>query len=399
LELATEVDDERQQGVVLGQLGTLALLQKNYAEARRRYTEVLEMRQRSGELQGQAIYWHQLGMVAEVEKEWDEAARCYRESLAIEERLGNLQGAAQTANQLALVAKGAGRPAQAERWYLRAIEIDEQLGNPKEVAIDYSNLANLYLSQNRLEEAETYAHKAREIMETLDLSSEPWATYGILAQIAEQRGQTEEARRWRRKEQETFAAFPGNRAHLANFQQLITDVARAAQGEEKLKAQIRSAFPQLKQGNWQIVDAIEAIWAGERDWYGLTEGIDRNSALLVRMILEQVTGESPEGPPPQPSPATGEGVTIAQLLELVERAAGASTEPGRSGDQELGGQLFATFQQLSADPNAPAELRELAKVLVLVLIGERDPDLDALEAQSPELASAVRGLLGRLRHA
>jgi tetratricopeptide (TPR) repeat protein len=416
LELATEVDDERQQGVVLGQLGTLALRQKHYAEARRRYIEAIDTFRRMGEEQHQAIYLHQLGVVAEEQAQrvgaqqdashWDEAARCYRESLAIKERINDLAGAAGTANQLANVAVGAGRPAQAKRWYLRAIELGEELNYTGELGKWYSNLADLYLSQNRLDEAETYAHKAREIIETLDISAQPWINYSLLARIADAKGDDEEARRWRRKEQETFATFPGNRAHLANFQQLITDVARAAQGEEKLKAQIRSTFPQLKQGNWQIVDAIEAIWAGERDWYVLTEGIDSNSALLVRMILEQVTGESPgdQSPGSKPkgapsSPAEGQGISLGQLFELVERAAGASTEPGRSGEQELGQQLFATFQQLSADPNAPAELRELAKVLVLVLIGERDPDLDALEAQSSELASAVRGLLGRLRHA
>ncbi len=82
-------------------------------------------------------------------------------------------------------------------------------------------------------------------------------------------------------------------------------------------------------------------------------------------------------------------MTLPQLLELVERAVG-------SGDKELGQQLFGAFQQMAGDSNAPPELRALAKTLVLVLLGERSPDLSALQAASPELASAVRGMLGRV---
>ena len=47
-------------------------------------------------------------------------------------------------------------------------------------------------------------------------------------------------------------------------------------------------------------------------------------------------------------------------------------------------------------PNAPAEVRGLGGVLARVLVGDRSPKLDALP---PELASAVRGMLARLRDA
>ena len=78
-------------------------------------------------------------------------------------------------------------------------------------------------------------------------------------------------------------------------------------------------------------------------------------------------------------------ITLPQLLELVERAAG--------GDQELGGQLFGAFQQMAQDENP--EMSELGNVLLRVLVGEREPNLDSLP---DEVASAVRGLLGRLKN-
>ena len=62
------------------------------------------------------------------------------------------------------------------------------------------------------------------------------------------------------------------------------------------------------------------------------------------------------------------------------------------GDQQLGGQLFSAFQQMARqdDPTLSA----LGNALLRILIGDTHPNLDDLP---PELASAVRGLLGQLR--
>lgn len=49
---------------------------------------------------------------------------------------------------------------------------------------------------------------------------------------------------------------------------------------------------------------------------------------------------------------------------------------------------------MAGDPNAPPEVRALGRALTLILVGETNPSLDGLP---PELASAVRGLLARLR--
>ena len=93
-----------------------------------------------------------------------------------------------------------------------------------------------------------------------------------------------------------------------------------------------------------------------------------------------------EGEPDAEGEPEGQGLTLPQLLDLVERAA--------RGDRELGGQLFEAMRRLAGDPGQPPEMRALGKVLVSILVGERDPSLDALP---PELASAVRGMLARLR--
>src|SRR6266567_1907236 len=304
LKVAEQHGDTRQQAVVLIQLGSLALKQRDYVEARSRYREALGRSHELDEPHMEAVAWHQLGMVAQEQEEWTEAERCYRESLAIEERLGNAAGAAMTCNQLAIVAKNSGRPDEAEGWYKRALELDEQVqpGSPGE-ASTLNNLASLLVievragraAKTRLAEAKSYAERALTIRETLDASAPIWSTLSILANIADLEGQTEEARDYRRRARETFAAFDGNRYHIdRQHGQLIVAIAAAAKGDAKARAEVEARLPRLEEDGWKIAAATWRIWAGERDWHALVEGIDRNSALLVLRVLETIAQPAPE---------------------------------------------------------------------------------------------------------
>ncbi len=145
------------------------------------------------------------------------------------------------------------------------------------------------ISKSRLSEARGYAERALAIKETLDASSEIWTTLSILANIADLEGRTEEARNYRLRERETFAAFEGNRYHIyRQHGQLIAAIAAAAKGDEQARKAVEEALPEFEKRSWQIADATRRIWAGERDWHALAEGIDRNSALLVKRVLETI---------------------------------------------------------------------------------------------------------------
>ena len=310
LEIAKKQRESRPQAVALGQLGLLALMQKEYPKAQSRYTEALSISHTLNEPKVQAVIWHQLGLLAEDLKEWTEAERCYRESLAIEERLGNASGAAMTCSNLANVAISAGRPAEAEGWYKRALELFEQVqtNNPMRDKV-FNNLSKLLLSQvqagrspkSRLIEARSYAEQALAIIETLDASSEIWNTLGTLAGIADLEGRAEDARSYRRRERETFAAFAGNRYHIdRQHAQLIAAIAVAAKGDEQARKAIEEELPDYEVNGWHIADATKRIWAGERDWQALVEGLDNQDALLIKRVLETIEqpaeaqGKSPE---------------------------------------------------------------------------------------------------------
>ena len=283
----------------LGQLGTLALAQRNYAEARRRYTEALAAFQALGEPESEAVLWHQLGMVAEELRDWDEAERCYRESLRLSEAGNNLAYAASTTNQLGLVCKGAGRPAEAETWYRRALGAFHALGDRRYEATCANNLAGLLLDvealppadrpapfrdRDLLAEAEEYARRALEIKEAIgDPSLEIWKNYARMAQIAERRGCPEEVRRWRRREQESFAAFAGSSLQVQKWAEEMTVIAAACRGDEEARQaaiQIINRYRDSK--DWgNLVATFARMLDGERDRDVLLEGLDRIDAAIV----------------------------------------------------------------------------------------------------------------------
>jgi len=401
LGIMREIDDDRSVAAILRQLGTLARKQNKPLEARKRYIEAQRFFHQLGETLEEAKGWHLLGSMDLEGGDLESAERNYKEALSLYEAINDYPNRSMTLNQLAIVAKGAGRLDEAERWYMRAIEMDEQLGNPKEIAPDYNNLADLLLAQNRLDEAERYAHKAREIDETLDLSVEPWKDYYILAQIAAKRGKQDEARGWRRKEQETFAAFAGNSQVVEQFSDLINAVVRAANGDEQAKRFVEDQCLKMQAGsdNWKkTANAIRKLVVGERNTDLLTDDLYQQNALIIRRILGMLRGEVQTPPPPSPAtkPASQEreqsegegGVTLEQLFELVERAA--------KGDQEVGKQLFPAMEKMAHDPNSPPEIRKLGDVLLHILIGDLNVNVNGLPS---ELASAVRGLVGRVKNA
>ncbi len=96
--------------VIQGQLGTLALMQDDLAEARRRYREALDRFRAMGKEQSEAIATKQLGMVEQERTRLRESRRIiYRDALRIQEAIGDKAEAAKTCNQLAIVAVDAGR--------------------------------------------------------------------------------------------------------------------------------------------------------------------------------------------------------------------------------------------------------------------------------------------------
>jgi tetratricopeptide (TPR) repeat protein len=307
-EHALQIDEQlgnlRGPATSRGQLGYIALAQGDYAEAQQRYQEALTTFQRLGEPAMEAIVWHNLGLVAQEQQNWAEAERCYRESLVLKEQLGDLAGVARTCSHLGQIAAKTDRFEEAKGWYQSTLVLSGQTDiTGGDHAKHLSNLANLLVyevevghAQNasvQLVEAQRYIEQAMVIDERLN-NTDRWKRYSLLARIANQQGRAEVAKDYRRREREAYAAFAGNRFQINQQFGLHLPAFTAAQDNLEVRVQVEEILPQLEKNGWHISEALHRIWAGERDWHALVEGLDNGPALLILRVLETLDAPTDE---------------------------------------------------------------------------------------------------------
>jgi hypothetical protein len=207
----------------------------------------------------EAQAWNQLGRVAILQQRWDEAEHNYRRSLDILE-YSNLPVS-----------------------YLNGVVLDDLAGLLYRAQEPY----DLQTRENLLSEAQRYAERSLGIKDTLGSSSESWPTFDVLAHIADLQGRAQAARDYRRREREDYAAFEANGYRInERWVDLIMLIAAGAQGNDQARAAVENILPAVEEQGWQIANATHRIWAGERDWQALAEGLDRDTALLILRILE-----------------------------------------------------------------------------------------------------------------
>lgn len=299
LKVVKELRDQRSQGVTLGQLGTLAMLEGKLEEAADRWRAALALFQQLREPAVEAVAWHQLGMVFQKARQWDEAERHYRESARIKEENGNISGtngAATTWNQLAIVSRAAGKPDAAEMWYRKAI--DALRDAPASLADSVHNLANLLRTHpGRLSEAMQLAEEALAIKQTLEPgAAQIWTTYNLLAQIATQEAQATsdvrrqaelqaQAREHRRLGRQAQLNFPGTRHELRKHLPVIVGAIMAVQDRED-RQPLQEALSDMEQRGWtNLVDAVRRILNDERDADTLCLDLDAEDSMIVETIL------------------------------------------------------------------------------------------------------------------
>ncbi|CAK8711257.1 Tetratricopeptide repeat-containing protein [Candidatus Electronema halotolerans] len=214
LEIAEELGDTRAVAVSKGQLGTLAYMQDELAEAAERFKEALSLFQRINEPASEAVFWHQLGIVYQDAEQWEAAEQAYRQAARLKEEQGMLGGSVSAGNswdQLAQVCMFTGRKAEAEQWYDKALTVCRAADDRPGIARTLNNLANLLKDDPaRLDEARSLAEEGLAISEALDpAAAEIWKTYNTLARIADQQGDSSRAIAYRAKAERAFAPYSG----------------------------------------------------------------------------------------------------------------------------------------------------------------------------------------------
>uniref|UniRef100_UPI00405717C7 tetratricopeptide repeat protein n=1 Tax=Candidatus Electronema sp. TaxID=2698783 RepID=UPI00405717C7 len=287
LEIYEQLSDQRNKGVVLGQLGTLALMQSELAEAAERWQEALALWQSLNEPATESMAWHNLGIVRQKEEKWDAAEQAYREAAQLREEQGSLggsNGAGASWQQLAQVCIETGRLPEAEQWYRKALVAFQGAENWPGLALTLNNLAALLADDSaRLDEACHIAEEALAILETLDpAAAELWKTYELLAQIVSQQGESSQAAAYRTKSRQAYFAVPAWREQTQQHEELIAEVVQSGDAEAAL-ACYDEAWVNLKA-------AIRRILSGERDEAALCEPLVWEDAAIIRAILEGIAG-------------------------------------------------------------------------------------------------------------
>ena len=288
LEIAEELGDTRAMAVSTGQLGTLAYMQGELAEAAERYQEALSWFQSINDSAGEAIGWHQLGIVYQEAEQWEAANDAYRKAAQLKTELGLMagnNGAAGSWDQLAQVCKYTGRKAEAEQWFNMALAARRAADDRPGIARTLSNLAHLLANQPaRLDEARSLAEEGLAIDETLHpAAAEIWKSYELLANIASQQGESSQAAAYRAKSRQAYFAFPGWRRQLYQHEELIAAVIKGSGVEAALAPYDESAA--------NVKAAIQRILSGERDEATLSEPLNFMEAAIIRAILEGIGGQ------------------------------------------------------------------------------------------------------------
>jgi tetratricopeptide (TPR) repeat protein len=295
-----------------------------YADARHEYEVGLTSAKDVSDDRGQAVVLGQLGTLAMNQSDLNAARKLYLEALGLFKRMGEDQAEATVWHQLGMVAQKAREWDEAERCYKESVAIDENIDDFQGAARTCNQLATVAESVERPQEAERWYLWAIELFEK------------------------------------------------------VTDTQNLAKGLSNLA------------GLYLTQNRIDEANAYARRALAIKETLDLSSEpWATYSILAQIAekrGHKDEVREWRRKDQEGQGVTLSQLLELVERAAAG-------GDKELGGQLFTAFQQMSRAEDSTSSA--LGNVLLRVLVGEREPDLSKLP---DEVASAVRGLLSRLKN-
>lgn len=294
MEIAKEQGNTRGVAVSKAQLGTLAFLQGELAEAAERHKEAQVLFQSINEPVMEAVAWHQLGMIYQDAEHWEAAEQAYRKAAQLKHEqglLGGSNGAGSSWDQLAQVCKATGRMAEAEQWYGKALAARQAADDQPGMATTLNNLAALLANQPaRLDEARGLAEEGLAIFETLDpAAAQIWTIYELLARIANQQKESSQAAAYRAKGRQAYLAFPAWRQQVQRYKDLIEPVVQAAADAAVRKKLAQALYELTEVMGANLIAAIRRILSGQRDEAALCGPLDWQEAAVIRAILEGIT--------------------------------------------------------------------------------------------------------------
>ncbi|MFD7507236.1 BTAD domain-containing putative transcriptional regulator [Streptomyces sp. NPDC059850] len=158
LEGARRAGDTRGAGTMLRSLGTLAIYQRRYEEARERLLTALTHLERSDDTQGRAIVRRNLAVCARFFGDLAEAARYCEESLVLFRRSVDNSGLSHALGLLAQIEIEQGNPERGVELSNEAIEVSYEAGSLRSRTQNLYRLAEALIGAGRSAQAERICH-------------------------------------------------------------------------------------------------------------------------------------------------------------------------------------------------------------------------------------------------
>ncbi|WIM94429.1 BTAD domain-containing putative transcriptional regulator [Actinoplanes oblitus] len=175
-----EAGDQLGNAAVLYSVGALALVEKRFAEARRRLEESLRLFETLGEEHGQAMVNRQLGFLERMDGNLAEAARRYELVLPVVRRDGNPAAIAYVLHSIAQIELERGNPAAAKVILGQALEFSRQVGGRRIEAQALDRLGQVHLQAGEPDEAVViFGEALAATRESGDAIGEAYATLGL----------------------------------------------------------------------------------------------------------------------------------------------------------------------------------------------------------------------------
>ena len=294
---AEKLKDDRQVAVGKGQLATVRMYQKKYAEALAEYQGALAIFEKQDEPKSVATVWHQIGMVHQEAGDYESAEAAYRRSLEIETQNNNRAGQADSLDQLGLLYRNMNLAENAVTFHREAADIRYQLGDLSAEGRSRNNISIALQQLKRYDEARAEIMRAIECDKPFGHAATPWTAFDILCDIETATGNPAAAR---------AAWVQARDAYLAYRQQ---GGYASAGGNANLVEHVVGLIAQKK------VDEIEPLF---NELMNDPSSSDSRKAIIQAMIkILNGSGDKALGDDPALNYADA-----AEVLFLIERLEG-----------------------------------------------------------------------------
>lgn len=291
-------DELRGVAIAKGQLGTVRLLQRRFAEALAAWVEYRQTFEQLGEPGCVATAWHQIGIVNAEAQQYEAAEHAYQQALHMKSSRGDRAGEASTLNQLGNLYSSQARREEAVRFYRQAADIDASpdIQNLRGEGQSRHNAADELIKLSRYDDARREILRAIECNQPFGHAADPWKTFGILSNLEQAVGNAEAAANACHRAFEAYLAYrrDGGENHNTGGQlSALVHQALATGDSTEATAQLDTYAQHPELANHPsmqaMLPALQAILSGSRD-PALTADprLDYDDAAELQFLLERL---------------------------------------------------------------------------------------------------------------